>query len=767
MLSVSVGSDLPVLSELSELHQAVLAAALAVGCSCAILMAGDAMRWSEVERCGDHLPCDVADHFEANLRTATTYGDIVSISGGDYPLQAEQHRRFIFDPAGTLLSVAIRGDGISLCGALVLGHPDRKLSITAAQRYALQTHAAAIAKIVTGGSKLSHVVGTPVDRLRLLESVVINAKDSIIITEAEPIDLPGPRIVYANPAFERTTGYTPQEVIGKTPRMLQSGSTDRAALDDIRAALEKWQPIEIELINARKDGTEFWVELSIVPVADEKGWYTHWISVQRDISERKEAEKLAQAAQASWEQRVALESRLQERERISVELQHAAFHDKLTSLHNRAYMMARLDAVLKMPLHSCHATALFIDLDGFKLVNDSLGHMAGDELLGIVARRLQMSSRSDDVLARLGGDEFGILITGESHAFVAAQLAQRIIDCLNEPVALRGQDVVVSCSIGLVSADGSYVRPEDLLRDADVAMYSAKKEGRGRFAWFDASMRDAAVTQLTMQNALRHAVAEHDFVVFYQPLYAGSDGRLVAVEALLRWNHPQLGIVRPDRFVSLAEDLGLIHQLGAWVMKKAAQDVHAWRTRFPLVDLALNVNVSGKELTRPGYLGQVVEILEATSLPPRSLQIEVTESVFLMQPELVASVLAGVRALDVKVGLDDFGTGYSSMSYIDQYPIDAIKIDKSFVSRMMHLPRSRAIVESILSLGRSLELNVVAEGVETPGQLALLKGMHCPCLQGYLLSMPVESHKIDALLEMEERTQRKDIREQAFELGMT
>ncbi len=586
------------------------------------------------------------------------------------------------------------------------------------------------------------------ERLRLLESVVVNAKDAVIITEAEPIDDLGPRIVYCNPAFEKATGFSAQEVLGLTPRILQSKETSRVTLDKIRRALSSWNSIEVELINARKDGSLFWVELSIVPVADERGWFTHWISIQRDISERKEAERLSIEAHESWKERVALESRLQERERISVELAYAAYHDELTSLYNRAHLRAHLEKEFfkESNFEKRTITVLFIDLDGFKLVNDSLGHQAGDELLKIVAQRIQASLRGNDILARLGGDEFAIALTQTDHAEVASALPARIIDRLSKLIELRGQDIYVSCSIGIVSADSTHTQPDDLLRDADVAMYSAKRQGRGKWVWFNSSMREIAVNQLILQNTLRRAVIEHDFFLHYQPIHCGRSLNLVGFEALVRWQHPQLGIVKPETFIPLAEDLGLIHELGSWVMSQAAADVHHWRLKYPHMNLVLNVNVSGKELARPDYATNVRNILLYRNFDSEAMQIEVTESVFLLHPDLISKALSDIKDLGVRVGLDDFGTGYSSLSYIDQYPIDAVKIDKSFVSRMMHLNRSKAIVESILSLGRSLNIDIIAEGIEDKFQLSQLMQMDCPYIQGHFLSFPLSKDEVEKLL---------------------
>jgi diguanylate cyclase (GGDEF)-like protein len=485
-------------------------------------------------------------------------------------------------------------------------------------------------------------------------------------------------------------------------------------------------------------------------VANSRGWFTHWVSVQRDISERKSAEFLVQQAHADREAKLALQTRLLERERIEAELSYAAFHDGLTSLHNRAFLMSRLLGIFAsgVPDGIPEATVLFLDLDRFKFVNDSLGHRAGDQLLTVVARRLEACIRDEDIFARVGGDEFAILVVGVEKAEAAVELAQRIVAQLRMPVVIDGQTIFTSCSIGIVSADLTHKLPEDLLRDADVAMYAAKKQGRGRWTVFNASMRKAAVDALLMQNALRQAIPRREFSVVYQPIYSIHSGEVSGVEALVRWLHPELGHLSPDSFITVAEDIGVIHELGMWVVQESCAQLRKWKNEFPALALHLNVNVSGVELNRPGYVAQITEILIDTGVCAVELQIEITESVFLHEPDKTAKVLEALRALGIRVALDDFGTGYSSLGYIDRYPIDAIKIDRSFVTRMMTYERSDAIVRSILSLGSALGLDITAEGVETLAQLEQLRHMGCPFVQGYLLSPPVTAMEIAKLLKV-------------------
>ncbi|GEN27029.1 GGDEF domain-containing protein [Halovibrio variabilis] len=740
---------------LNESHQNALnllvkAAAYSADCPNGFLVGGTETNWNLLASYGEQPPLLFDDSTEKWLKLSLTNRQPTIINdalGQTLPVYFHQLRSLGHQ---FVVGIAIWCEEEKIIGVLFVSSPLPQQRLSTAQAYALQTHAALIGQVLQLQAGLFLPKQKPLmERLRLLESVVVNAKDAILITEAEPIDEPGPRIVYCNPAFLSTTGYTLSEVIGQTPRILQCDDTSRATLDLIRKALSSWQPIEVELINTRRDGSKFWVELSIVPVANEKGWFTHWVSVQRDISERKKSEYLAIQALADREEKVALESRLEERKRIEEALSYAAYHDELTSLYNRAYLMALLADVFNNNGHKQipAATVLFLDLDRFKFVNDSLGHQAGDILLEVVSRRLENCIREDDVLARVGGDEFAILLADENQSPLAVELAQRIVSQLSLPVDIDGHNIFTSCSIGIVTADVTHTSPEDLLRDADIAMYVAKKQGRGRWALFDVSMREAAIDALVMQNALKQAVANNEFSVVYQPIYSLLTDEICGAEALVRWLHPVLGQVSPDRFITVAEDIGVIHELGSWVMQEGCAELQRWKAEFPELELHLNVNVSGVELNRPGYANQIKDILAQTGIDAHDLQVEITESVFLHQPDATARVLESIRELGVRIALDDFGTGYSALGYIDRYPTDAIKIDQSFVSRMMTYHRSDAIVRSILSLGRALNVDIIAEGVETLPQLQRLREMECPFVQGYLLSRPVSAEKIMTLLQ--------------------
>ncbi|WP_239479489.1 putative bifunctional diguanylate cyclase/phosphodiesterase [Lichenicola cladoniae] len=639
---------------------------------------------------------------------------------------------------------------------LVVANVAPHAGLSAAKIYVLRTHAAQIASLLEmrllreSLDAADLLVGSQSnnERLRMLESVVINANDAVLITEAEPIDLPGPRIVYCNKAFTRTTGYSETEILGRTPRLLQSPGTNRTTLDKLRGALSRWEPIEVELLNMHKDGTEFWVELSIVPVANEKGWFTHWVSVQRDVSDRKTAEETATRARVAEAENLILEAEIIERKRVEAQLFYAAFHDDLTKLRNRAFLMDRLTIALARtkiePKFRC--AVLFMDLDRFKLVNDSLGHRAGDLLLMEVAERLRSCIRPQDTLARLGGDEFALLIEGTDEPTFVITLTERIIKTMRRPLWVGKQEVFSSCSIGVVYATTRYDYPEEVLRDADIAMYQAKRHDIGGYAMFTATMHESLVSALELRTDLQNAVARNEFYLVYQTIHDTATGKITGVEALIRWKHPKRGIVTPVAFIGTAEEMGLIRSIGRWVLQEACTQMRTWRDRLPGLDLRLSVNTSAEELKDPQFTIELQDILTKTGLDPHTLQIEVTESIFLENPEIVGKTLSSIRALGVRIALDDFGTGYSSLSYLDRYAMDTIKIDRLFVTRMSTEPRTMAIIGTIVALGRVLDLEIVAEGIEDSTQLKALLDVGCGSVQGYLLSHPLDANDMEEFI---------------------
>lgn len=572
------------------------------------------------------------------------------------------------------------------------------------------------------------------ERLRLLESVVINAHDAVLITEAEPIDLPGPRIVFANAAFTRTTGYELSEIIGLTPRILQGTDTSDAARARLRSALRAWEPVEVELLNYHKDGTPFWVELSIVPVADDDGYFTHWVSVQRDVTERKAAEEAA--------------TRTLLAEAASTALEFRAFHDELTGLRNRAFLNDRVNTLLDRMRNDrgAHFAVIFLDLDRFKVVNDSLGHRVGDLLLIELARKLEGCVRAQDTLARLGGDEFTCIVEGGDLEDVVA-IAERILAELRAPIRLAGQEIFASTSIGIAYVDERYESAADIFRDADTAMYRAKQNGGMRYELFHETMHERALAALRMQMDLRGAIDRGEFVLYYQPLVRLDDGEVYGLEALVRWQHPEDGVVMPADFIPIAEETGLIVPIGTWVLHEACRRMAHWHAATPgSAKLTISVNVSSRQLFDARFFDELERALTTSGLEPHTLLLEITESIFLAQAQDFAALLERIRALGVRIALDDFGTGYSSLSYLERFRFDTLKIDQSFVAKLLTTSATREIVRLIIGLARELEMDVVAEGVEEPEQWEALRRYGCTRGQGYFFSRPVPEAEVAALL---------------------
>ncbi|GGE81342.1 putative bifunctional diguanylate cyclase/phosphodiesterase [Sphingomonas prati] len=657
---------------------------------------------------------------------------------------------------GSPIALGFRGEGgddVRFAAAAPIGGTDGALLIvldtqpraglSAAQTYVLRSHTAHLATLfdlIFLQDRVDNRAGkASLERLRLLESVAVHARDSIVITEAQPVDLPGPCIIYCNAAFTRTTGYTAEEVIGLTPRVLQGPKTDPKSRALLRRALETWQPIEIEIINYRRDGSEFWVELSIVPVANERGWFTHWVSVQRDITERKAAQELSARVRVAELENQALAGEILERKRIEAELLYTAFHDNLTRLRNRAFFMERLSKALDRERLQGATTCsvLFLDLDRFKVVNDSLGHLAGDALMKEVAQRLRRCVRPQDTLARIGGDEFAILIEDAADLNTPVRIAEAIIEALRAPVQLGRQSVFPSASIGVVPAGEPGVVPDDLMRDADIAMYQAKRAGGGDYAIFDATMHDDAVSQLTLQTDLRQAVERGEFHLAYQPIVDPASGAIQSFEALLRWTHPVRGPISPADFVPVAEEIGLIRQIDRWVMHEACAQLAQWQRRFDDPALRLSINVSAAGFVDRDFVTALSDVLDEFGLRPQTLELEITEGIFLHPSAEIAGAIGAVRDMGVRIALDDFGTGYSSLSYINRYPIDTIKIDKSFIDGVGSNRETRAIVELIVKLGATLDLNIIAEGVETQAQTDILMQIGCRAIQGYHFAKPL------------------------------
>ncbi len=432
--------------------------------------------------------------------------------------------------------------------------------------------------------------------------------------------------------------------------------------------------------------------------------------------------------------------------------------DALTGLPNRLLFIDRLVRLIEhTKRHKDYLFAvLFLDLDGFKMVNDSLGHVIGDELLVEVANRLEKSLRVSDTvtrieklftLARLGGDEFTILLDQVKDSSDATLVAERLMNAMSAPFILEGKKVFTSVSIGIALSGIGYDKPEDMLRDADTAMYRAKSLGKARYEVFDLDMRKSVIARLQLETDLRDALAREEFRNFYQPIVSLESGRITGFEALLRWQHPTRGLLQPADFISVAEETGMIRELGWWNLRKACQQISTWNVSRNGNPLTMSVNLSVKQFLQPNLVGEVEELLRETGLPPNILKLEITESTVMADPSAAIEMLMQIKSLGVQLSIDDFGTGYSSLSYLHRFPLDTVKIDGSFTKEISQGGDSTEIVRTILPMANSLRLNVIAEGVETAEQLAILRKLRCEYAQGYYFSKPVTADEAGALLE--------------------
>jgi diguanylate cyclase (GGDEF)-like protein len=453
------------------------------------------------------------------------------------------------------------------------------------------------------------------------------------------------------------------------------------------------------------------------------------------------------AAAASIE--LAMRHEIDERTLVEEQLRHNTLHDALTRLPNRTLFMERLGhAIARSKRRSTYLFAvLFLDLDRFKIVNDSLGHQVGDELLVAVARRLESCLRLEDTVARLGGDEFGILLENIGDISDAGRIAERIQEKLATPVNLSGYEVYTSVSIGIVDSASAYGLPDYMLRSADMAMYRAKASGKARYEMFDRRMHAHALARLQTETDLRRALERGEFAVHYQPVISLRDGRICGMEALLRWNHPERGLIAPGEFIPVAEETGLIIPIGRWVLEAACKQLRAWHEhQLPGDPLSVGVNLSVKQIAQSDLVEHVGQVLRDTGIPPRCLKLEVTESVIVENPKAASDVLSELKSLGIELHMDDFGTGYSSLSYITQLPIDAIKIDRSFVNEIDAMDRHFQLVKTIITLAQGLDLDAVAEGVTTKAQLTALRELGCEFAQGFYFSPAVEPGAATALL---------------------
>ncbi len=529
--------------------------------------------------------------------------------------------------------------------------------------------------------------------------------------------------IEVNHSLCRIIGYSEEKLLATNFQSLTHPEDLTATQDNIAQLLAgKIPTCQMEKRYVHILGHAIWVNQSISLVSDTGNESARLIFQIQDITDRKRAEE---------------------------RLVHDAFHDALTGLPNRALFMDHLKLATERAKRreAYHFAVLFMDLDRFKTINDSLGHMVGDQLLVSIARRLETCLRPGDTVARLGGDEFTILLEEINDVSEATQVANRVQEEMALPFTLSGHEVYTTVSIGVAPSMIGYTKPQDILRDADTAMYCAKSSGKARYEMFDQAMHAQAVDLLRLETDLRRAIERQEFRLQYQPIVSLSTGRVSGFEALVRWQHPERGYIQPDKFISLAEETDLILPIGKWVLTEACRQLRVWQQQFPEhASLSMSVNLSCKQFRQPDLVEQVNRILQETGLDARSLKLEITESVVMENIDTAINMMKELRALGVQLSMDDFGTGYSSLSYLHRFPISTLKIDRSFVSRMDGNNENREIVRTIVMLARNLGMEVVAEGVEGENQLSQLIALECQYGQGYFFSKPAQADTAAELL---------------------
>ncbi len=540
-------------------------------------------------------------------------------------------------------------------------------------------------------------------------AIAFESQEGMCVTD------PGGTILRVNQSFTRITGYSAAEAVGQSSALLKSGRHDADFYRAMHSALSATGVWQGEIWNRRKDGSIFPEWLTITAVKTDADQVTHYVSTLVDITQRKDDEE---------------------------KIRHLAYYDPLTLLPNRRLLMDRLQHALAASRHTEQLGALmFIDLDNFKLVNDSLGHDQGDLLLTEMAHRLLAVVRQGDTVARIGGDEFVVVLENlHTHVRKAARqaegLAEKMRQSLAQPMPLAGQSVQTSCSIGVVMFADASASADDLMKHADLAMYQAKEAGRNVVRFFDPEMHAAVVYRMHLEQDLRTALQEGQLILFYQ-VQVNAQAQPIGFEALVRWRHPRHGLVSPGEFIPLAEECGLILPLGQWVLHSACEQLARWAQQPECAHLTLAVNVSGRQILQADFVAQVLHTLESTGAPPQRLKLELTESLLLESPQDVITKMCALKDYGVGFSLDDFGTGYSSLAYLRQLPMDQIKIDQSFVQNIVADPRATAIVRTIVTLADSLGFSVIAEGVETEEQRQSLAANGCYAYQGYLFGRPV------------------------------
>ncbi len=541
--------------------------------------------------------------------------------------------------------------------------------------------------------------------LHKLSLAVEQSPNAIVITDTDG------NIEYVNTEFTRNTGYSPDEVIGENPRILQSHQTASSTYDDMWEHLTKGEIWKGELINQRKDKSVYIESAIIAPVKEEDGKVTNYIAIKEDITNKKRAEEY---------------------------IENLAHFDQLTGLANRTLLNDRVSYLLGMAKRTQkHFTVMFLDLDHFKNINDSLGHTLGDKVLIETAKRIKGLIRVEDTVARLGGDEF-ILIFPETDSNAAIHVATKLIEEISKPSIIELHELTITPSIGIAIYPDDGEDFDTLLKNADTAMYKVKNDSRNNFHFFTQEMQKNSARNLELSNALRHALKRGELELYYQPQIAIEDGRVIGAEALLRWNHPVLGMISPAEFIPIAEDSGQIIEIGTWVLRTALLEMKRW-IESGFDPLIVAVNISAIQFKQPNFSKLIIDALQEIEVPHKCLELELTEAVAMHNPKTVITIMNQLHDLGIRMSIDDFGTGYSSLSYLKQFKVYKLKIDQSFIHDIATDGDDRSIVSAIIDMANNLGLQTIAEGVETAEQLSFLRLHGCNEIQGYYFSKPLRA----------------------------
>jgi diguanylate cyclase (GGDEF)-like protein/PAS domain S-box-containing protein len=549
---------------------------------------------------------------------------------------------------------------------------------------------------------------TAVNELKKFSLAVEHSSSMVIVTDTNGL------IEYCNPAFCAVTGYDKSEVLGKKTSILRSGYCPQETYRDLWQRIGSGQPWHGEFIDRKKDGEAYWCLEYIAPIKDEAGAIINYVAISHDISELKHSQET---------------------------IRRLAFYDPLTALPNRTLFNERIgQTLLRAKRNNSLFALMYVDLDRFKNINDTLGHFVGDKLLILAGQRLRKQLREEDVVARLGGDEFAIVLSDIQHIESIANVAESISSAMNQPFKVDGFELFATASIGISVYPMDHCEIDQLTRMADTALYSAKDKGRNKFEFYSELSNQLSVERLTLEMDLRYAAQRGELMVYYQPKFDLAHERIVGLEALLRWNHPRYHFIPPVQFIPVAEETGLIIQLGEWVLREVCQQINAWAKMG--IHWPVAINLSARQLREAKLFDNLDNILAETGVDPRQLEFEITESMIMGNPEKALSILHSLKARGISLSIDDFGTGYSSLSYLKRFPVDTLKIDMSFVHDITTDKDSASIVKAVISLAHSLGLKVIAEGVESREQADYLRTKECDEVQGYYYGTPLPAGEL-------------------------